>query len=316
MYIGDEAINYLISQVNNDDPASSSHWKKYHQKFDVRPEGVVGIEGFGSNDLAYRGIRRVIHWFLQIYFKFWVLNSFKRIILYYKFNTLNEKILKITNQGYSTDFLRQTLTLTLLNEKIPEMFNSNETILIIGDGFANLTNLINETKSVKNIVLINLTKTLLVDSLYLKKCIGEENFNKKVKLITESDSDLDVEFNSSENKYIYLIEAKNHRFLASIPFQLVINIASMQEMEKSVIKEYFEYIQAKEDTYFYCCNREEKILPDGTIIRFNEYPWKINDKIILNELCPWHQKYYEFPWPIYKNYDGPHIHQLRKMNSK
>ena len=127
---------------------------------------------------------------------------------------------------------------------------------------------------------------------------------------------LDEEFNSVDKKNIYLIEAKNHKFLASIPFGLVINIASMQEMEKSVIGQYFEYIQIKRNVYFYCCNREEKSLPDGTIIRFKEYPWKLNDEIILDELCPWHQKYYEFPWPVYKNYDGPHIHQLRKMNSK
>ena len=316
MYIGDEAINYLISQVNNDDPASSSHWKKYHSKFDVRPEGVIGIEGFGSNDLAYRGIRRFIHWFLQIYFKSWVLKSCNRILFYNKFNSLNEKVLNKTNQGYSIDFLRQTLTLTLLHEKIPEVFNSNQTILIIGDGFGNMTNLINETKSVKNIVLINLSKTLLVDAIYIKRCIGEENFNNNVKLITESDMVLDEEFNSVDKKYIYLIEAKNHKFLASIPFGLVINIASMQEMEKSVIGQYFEYIQNKLNVYFYCCNREEKSLPDGTIIRFKEYPWKLNDEIILDELCPWHQKYYEFPWPVYKNYDGPLIHQLRKMNSK
>jgi hypothetical protein len=315
MYIGDAAIDYLITQVNKDDPASSSHWKKYHSKFDVRPEGVIGIEGFGSNDVAYRGIRRFIHWFLQIYFKSWALKSFNRFILYNKFNTLNENLLKKTNQGYSSDFLRQTLTLTLLNEKIPEVFNSNQTILIIGDGFANMTNLIYQTRSFKNIILVNLSKTLLVDALYIKKCIGVDIFNKKVKLITESNYEIDEKFRYTDNN-IYLIEAKNHEFLASIPFGLVINIASMQEMDKLAISRYFEHIQNNNNVYFYCCNREEKFLPDGTIIRFKEYPWKLNDEIIVDELCPWHQKYYEFPWPVYKNFDGPIIHQLRKMNSK
>jgi hypothetical protein len=70
--------------------------------------------------------------------------------------------------------LRQTLTLTLLHEKILEVFNSNQTILIIGDGFANMTNLINETKSVKNIVLINLSKTVLVDAIYIKDALGKK----------------------------------------------------------------------------------------------------------------------------------------------
>ena len=315
MYIGDAAIDYLITQVNNDDPASSSHWKKYHSKFDVRQEGIIGIEGFGSNDLAYRGIRRFIHWILQLYFKFWVIKSLKRIRLFKKIDSLNENNLKKTNQGYSIDFLRQTLTLTLLHEKIPEIFNLNETILIIGDGFANMTNLIYQTRSFKNIVLVNLTKTLLVDALYIKKCIGIDTFNTKVKLITESNFEIDERFRSTD-KNIYLIEAKNQDFLASIKFGLVINIVSMQEMDKLAISKYFEHFLNNKNSYFYCCNREEKILPDGTIIRFKEYPWKINDEIILDELCPWHQKYYDFPWPIYKNYDGPIIHQLRKMNSK
>jgi hypothetical protein len=45
---------------------------------------------------------------------------------------------------------------------------------------------------------------------------------------------------------------------------------------------------------FYCCNREEKTLSDGTITRFKDYPWNSLDNIQIDDLCPWHQQYYIF----------------------
>jgi hypothetical protein len=65
--------------------------------------------------------------------------------------------------------------------------------------------------------------------------------------------------------------------------------------------------------YFYCCNRLEKTLPDGTITRFRNYPWKDDDKIIVDELCPWHQYYYSASFPFYHQYDGPVQHRLALM---
>jgi len=134
-------------------------------------------------------------------------------------------------------------------------------------------------------------------------------------LISENEKIIDIEnLISNIDKKIILIEAKNHSFLDYLTFNLVINIVSMQEMNNEVIKEYYEHIQKKKNVYFYCCNRKEKSLPDGTVTKINEYPWKFNDKIIIDELCPWHQEYYTFSRPFYRKYDGPIIHQLRIMN--
>jgi hypothetical protein len=315
MYQGQYAIDYLISRVNIEDPAASSHWQKYHSNFEVNNGLVKGIEGFGSNEISYKGLGKLFHLFFQTRYRIWALKSFKRLLIFFKFDYINSVILKKQNKGYSLDCLRQTLSLSFLLEKVPSAFSNKSSILVIGDGFASMTNLLWSTKSANTIILINLTKTLLVDLLHIKKILNSIDFNNNVFLISENEKLNDIEnLISNSNKKILLIEAKNHIFLDYLSFNLVINIVSMQEMNIEVIKEYFDHIQKKENIYFYCCNRKEKLLPDGTVTRINEYPWRSNDKIIVDQLCPWHQEYYSFSRPFYRKYDGPIIHQLRIMN--
>ncbi len=95
---------------------------------------------------------------------------------------------------------------------------------------------------------------------------------------------------------------------------LFINIASMQEMDMNVINNYFNYMRqsSKDNTYFYCCNRAEKILPDGSKIKFNDYPW-YRAKIISDEKCQWYQKYPASKPPFWRNFDGPLHHRLVKF---
>jgi hypothetical protein len=94
---------------------------------------------------------------------------------------------------------------------------------------------------------------------------------------------------------------------------LAVNIVSMQEMNPPVIAAYFadlRAVAAKSSLLFYCCNREEKFLPDGTVTRFVDYPWHSDDEVMVDELCPWHREYYRFRPPFYRSYDGPIRHRL------
>ncbi len=52
---------------------------------------------------------------------------------------------------------------------------------------------------------------------------------------------------------------------------------------------------------FYCCNHQEKKLPDGNISRFADYPWG-DDQLIVDSLFPWHQNYYSIIPPFYRAY--------------
>ena len=87
----------------------------------------------------------------------------------------------------------------------------------------------------------------------------------------------------------------------------------MQEMDPPVTARYFELLRRAKTALFYCCNREEKVLPDGTVTRFAEFPWKPEDKVLFDELCPWHNSYYALLPPFYRPYDGPIRHRLVRL---
>ncbi|MBI3608068.1 MAG: hypothetical protein HY207_08885 [Nitrospirae bacterium] len=69
-------------------------------------------------------------------------------------------------------------------------------------------------------------------------------------------------------------------------------------------------IASQRQLVFYCCNREEKTLPDGTVTCFAAYPWHEGDQILVDELCLWHQFYYVLRPLFFRPYDGPIRHRL------
>ena len=112
------------------------------------------------------------------------------------------------------------------------------------------------------------------------------------------------------------IQAMDHQLLRECPANFAVNIASMQVMDPLVIAAYFDDLRSiagNQKLMFYCCNSEEKALPDGTITRFSDYPWATGDEILADEHCPWHQQYYLFKPPFFMPYDGPIRHSLAVM---
>ena len=87
-----------------------------------------------------------------------------------------------------------------------------------------------------------------------------------------------------------------------------------------MINKYFDSMRTSTvESYFYCVNREEKTLPDGSVIRFNDYPWQaseITDGCSIDDICPWYQEYPSSTPPFWKQFDGPHLHRLIKLNTK
>ena len=76
------------------------------------------------------------------------------------------------------------------------------------------------------------------------------------------------------------------------------------------IVDYFTLIKSQVvPTYFYFANRISKELPDGSIINFNEYPWD-GTKVLIDELCPWHQQFPTIKPPWIRKFDGPTQHRL------
>ena len=313
IYTGLSAINFLAEQVKKDDLAASSHWRKYHTGFQFTGDDFIGLQGFGNLEKPFRKLHLCAHLFLQLKFRRMgsMFPEFKKL------DGIAKQITQLQDRAYNLDFLRQTITLAFLKSQIPQKLAENNIVWVIGDGFGSMTSLLLESKSAACVVLINLTKTLMVDLWYLKLSMGEEAFEKSVDLVTEENdikTILEKTKGGDKTPRVIAIQALDHNLLDHVPASLVINIASMQEMDPSVIASYFTHIYNAaqySDVAFYCCNREEKVLPDGVVARFAQYPWKSADHVLVDELCPWHQQYYLLKWPCYRPYDGPVRHQLR-----
>jgi len=316
IYSGESAIEYLGSQVSKEDIGESSHWRRYHSQFQYTGDGFMGLQGFGGHSRSYTGIRKFIHHMFQRHYR-----NMGTEFPY--FNEIDDSASEITSKqgrAYDQDVIRQSLTLALLEKYQLVAKTSDATVCVIGDGFASMTALLLANKLAKRVVLVNLSKTLLVDIWFLKLWLGEEAFKSKVSIVTDKIAANDLLIKPSGHDggsgSVIAIEAKNHRLIRELPIDIVINIASMQEMNPATISEYFDdfrAISAKRKVMFYCCNREEKVLPDGVVTKLDEYPWSAGDKVLLDELCPWHQRYYSRKPPFYHSYDGPIRHRLVEL---
>ena len=301
-----QLASYLIEKYFKESAfvsnATSSHWEKYskYQKIDheISHTKVEEIElsGFGFGDFKNQGI---LNFFLnlptQIYLK-------TKIFPKCDVDTLKlaKKNAKKSKQLFSHDLARQVLTLDFLKNFIPSL--NDKKIVIIGDGYGRLGTLIKAKFPKSKIIYVNLGRTLLFDLVYSKK-----TFPDSIVHLVDNEPNLSADFNFIEAERVGEIE---------IMGDLFINIASMQEMNYSQIEEYFKIIQNQSPgTMFYCCNRESKKLPDGSVIEFKNYPWG-DLKVLFKEYCPWHQ---EFPMnrpPFKGKVDGPILHSMSQVESK
>lgn len=306
-YSGQAALDFLASRIARDDPAASSHWRHFHSEFALRPDGSFsGVAGFGGNAPPYTGLRALIHGTLQLRYR----QMGRKYRDYPRIDRLAASITRAQGRAYDLDVLRQTITLAFLEERKAAL-GPDAVVAVIGDGFASMTTLLLASRLARRVVLVNLDKTLLVDLAYYRRWAGKRA--DALMLVSEASELVEALDGDAE---LIAVQAENHALLQRTPIDLAINIASMQEMNPPVIAAYFEdlrAVQARRTLYFYCCNREEKRLPDGTITRFADYPWRTEDEVLVDERCPWHQDYYVTRPPGYRRYDGPARHRLLRM---
>lgn len=317
MFAGQAAIDYLAAHAIIDDPCASSHWQKYHSGFKFNGREFEGLQGFGGNGRRLKGLRLLFTRLIQLRFR-----RFGNA--YAKFDAIDALAGKVTSRqgrAYDLDVLRQVLSISFLHSRAPDKLSDTSMFCVIGDGFASMSTLLLASKSAGRVVLVNLTKTLLVDLWYLKLWMGSEKFESCVDLVKDETGlaqALEKDMGGPDGgQRIIAIQACDHELLQKCPIDFVINIASMQEMDPPIVKAYFDDMRAvvrKRELFFYCCNRQEKILPDGVVSRFADYPWCVDDKVLVDGLCPWHQFYYSTLPPYYRPYDGPIMHRLVSLS--
>ena len=313
---GPDAIEWLAAESTRDDPAASSHWDEFHRDFQFLGGGFVGLKGFGGNDPPHRGLRGAFVRFLQRRFR----AMGQELPRYPDFDLSAERITRAQGRAHDIDVMRQSLTLALICARTMAV-GPDKTAAVIGDGFGSMTTLLLATRSAARVVLVNLSRTLLVDLWYLRLWMGADTFEESVRLVRTTDEMVEaVARTESENPQgprVIALRAQDHSLMRACPLDLALNMVSFQEMNPPIIAEYFEDLRAvatRRPLVLYCCNREEKRLPDGTVTRFAEYPWSTSDKVILDELCPWHQEYYSVRPPFYRAYDGPIRHRMVVMS--
>lgn len=210
-----------------------------------------------------------------------------------------------SNQGRHMNYAN-IIAISAFNLICKQIKPKQLTICVIGDGASNFVamSLMDSTKF-KKIVSVNLSEIHLVETEMLFK-VG---ISESQMLIVDSEESA-LRFSQSDAK-VAIVSADDAKCLSSLKIDIFVNMSSMQEMTKEAISEYFGLIK-KSSAYFYCCNREEKVLPDGAVIRFSEYPWS-NAKFVFNEVCPWMKKTINLTRPVIRRQEI-HRHALVKYS--
>lgn len=181
MLSGQAAIDHLATEAIKEDECASSHWQRYHSKFKFDGSKFSGLQGFGGFGKRPTGLGLWASRLLQRRFRRYAdgYGNFRTI------DDLANQITLIQSREYDLDVLRQALTLSFLHSTAPDKLTENKTSCVIGDGFATMATLLVASKSAGRVVLVNLTKTLLVDLWYLQLWMGPEEFATSVGLVTD-----------------------------------------------------------------------------------------------------------------------------------
>ena len=209
---------------------------------------------------------------------------------------------KIQTRVFSFNCIKHALS---INKLIKNGVNLNDSkVAIIGDGNGFLGILLKLLFPNIRLVHINLGKILLFDYLFTSK----SNLFKNMKVVYSN-----ADYNHNSECYLIPSDIVTKINIKDIDF--FFNIASMQEMKPNIIKKYFNLMRSQntKKTFFYCCNRINKLLPDGTISDFDNYDWSKNDRVIFDENCYWYNEAPMSRPPFIKKFDGPHKHKYVEL---
>jgi hypothetical protein len=298
-----EAIESLKNLSLITDKSASVYWINSLEGFDFNNGDVVSKflpEGKGKGRNVFN---LLFHFLFGLPFRLRYLKSTSARRLF----SQAKKIFVKRNSEVSLGALRQVITLAYVDSKI-KLDSIDSPKLVIGDGFGIMASLLHMTcKKGNKTIVVNLTQNLLIDAYSILS-----SFEKIEIALVETQGDLEEAMRDHAISII-LLRADDICWLKNIQIGIAFNISSMQEMDYSVICEYFDLLRNSE-ALFYCSNRLSKTLQNGERIEFLSYPWNSMDEIYFDEAVPWQEYFYTIKPPFYHKYDGPHHHRLVKLN--
>lgn len=271
---------------------TSAHWEQFGSFQHIeKVGGDYSVGGIGFGEFKETSIANVL---LTVPTRMYLAFLLQQLSLEYR--EALTKLVSSTNRILCYDMIRMAFTIRLLAKHFPNL--GSKKIAVIGDGYGTMGSLLKILFPNCQVTYINLGRTLAFDVYYTSRVHPDAHHV----LITNRSEFTRDGFNYIEAEKVFEIKAKADLF---------INIASMQEMNPDVIREYIELMRSQpKEVWFYCCNRIEKRLPDGTVTRFSEYGWKKEDVTLVDELCPWHQVAPMNRPPFFRKFDGPIHHRL------
>ena len=276
--------NYYRGGINpQESQFVSSHWKHYGELFDVKVDAegnLVSLSGKAFGTCKWGGLG---HRFLdQLCVSSHLVHlSHRRQVL--RLRAIAVKICDAMGLDPTFDVFRQVCSLELLQSHLPDhMHHKRMHVLMIGDGYGVLSALFKSVFPNSTVVMVDIGKTLLFQAYYCQKAHPE-----CVQDLAGTVADLDgVDFVYCPTEDLATLEG--------FKFDIAVNIASMQEMSISTIARHFAFLRKclQPNNLFYCCNRESKTLIGGEVSEFLKYPWRGDDRFLVDGYCLWHRYFF------------------------
>lgn len=307
-------IDTLVDIVEKDPyPAefTSSYWQDYGRSNIVKREGGdVRLRDYGIGSVRGSWIAGHTLHALERFSYRWVSAAYRSYPYTWK---LTRNLARDLGFGLTYDIWKFALVLALLKDHWSMHALSPRTFAVIGDGHGFWGALIRRHLKNVRVYCIDIPKTLVFQA----RNHGMADPNAKLAVMSHDGEDTaDVIFVPPQD--VMQIEET---------IDCAVNIASMQEMNAFTINHYFSFLRQRSSSQsrFYCVNRVEKTLPGGEIARFSEFPWRKDDEIFIDGICPYYhhflarQTYPRGPRllgmriPFVNYFDGDHMHRLVRL---
>lgn len=282
----------------------SSHWKKFSRKIQVciaEDGNLTVFKGCGFVDLQpAHPLNKILNYLCN--FSYFARLPNKKDLLF-----LAKKLMPFLKKAkfyFSYDCFRQLCALSVIRQHLKLKDKEGFDILLIGDGPGILSALLKNVYSNARVTLVDIGKVLFFQAVNLQNIYPECShwlFDNSAKV--------------KKSDFLY-VPAEDAVKLKGISYKLAINMASMQEMNYKTINDYFRFMRQNltKDNLFYCCNREQKMLPGGEVIEFLKYPWLKEDTNFIDEICPFYRYYFSAPPPFIHSFDGLFRHRLANLS--
>lgn len=286
-----EALEALATQTDMEEASRSTYWQTELANFSVSADGrVTGISALGNASENISALNTLAHSILR-----WPLGLLaSEFPARAECETLARRMAQRQNRQLTFDMMRQTYTLALMRKYL-DFTSPDHCNLVIGDGYGVLTTLLAMHAPYRKTIVVNLTKPLLLDLAYFARALPDS----KMALVADGDEMLAAL--ADDGIRVIGARADNASCIAEAPIGVAANVVSMQEMDPAMVADYFQLLRRNkaERTALYCCNKLYKKLPDGTELKFHEYPWRPGDEILHDTACPWSQWYYDKKPPFW-----------------